>query len=1203
MLKNIRLHLEKDKEKQALFDEMLAKQVIDMMKSNVNAFQRNIPSLIPYISGSKLTTYSLFKNRYGETNLVNYGIGRTLYGLHPSEEISLQVKQALQHSPCVDLTQNVRRAEHDEETKGTFDFRELKSFKIEQAQSPLPEEVECLVVLGCGLGLHIKQLLERRKIKNLIIYEPEIQYFQCSVLSTSWQEIFALAKKQGTRLFLQLLKDGRELVNDINELKENISLSSFHIYKHYNQQVFDAVYRDLTERDWIEICNNGFTITPINSHLDYIPTWTPKIDLTEQTPVSNECSQFKKNLEALKQHFPDIYLEYKDYQPKTWLPIKSAANEVNILKTKDLSTWYGASPKQDCIQNFDNFNEQPNIDGLKLGYNQTKLAHYIHYQFVNDTQKLLKEAEAQEDLSELPETISSIIMLGIGVGYQLEKLLNEHSVEKLFICEPNPDFFYASLFAIDWQAIFEKAQATDATIYLNVGGDGTDLFQGLLEQFQVIGSYILNSTYIYQGYHNAFLNPAIAELKDQLQIVIAIGENFDYTFYSIEHTKEGFRRNIPVLIKNPSGKLSYADKEVPIFILGNGPSLDMSIEAIKEYRGQVIVISCGTALQALHRNGITPDFHAEVEKNRCTYDWAVLIGDLAFLKKITLISTNGIHPDTCELYKDVLIAFKEGESSTVSALKVLGKQHFELLQYSYPTVSNFATNLFSVLGFNHIYLMGVDLGFSDVNHHHSKSSGYYQDNGKETFDYAKGNDTSLIVPGNFRPRVNTKHEFKLSCGLIEKVTQTKPKEQTFYNCSDGARIKGTIPLHLDDLFIVATTDDKINALQQMRSAAYSTEFNSNFIEKYEKQFSHDLLVTELDAILKILEKDISCQGDVKKIINEQQKTLLSSYSKGHSLLFYYLYGTMNYANAILSKLLYLKAESDNKFLKSNLLIDKWSNTLGDIEDSLKNEYRSLDHSAFSQRVREGIILERHLENRKILIITNSLSFAKSCKWLIENNLTFIKNATITTYEQRYFHSNYDYVIYYDQERIRGKVETVAEPKLNVLGEINTLVIVHGLSSGVDADIKEKVVTCINSSELNQENDIIFNNLSLAGVALKACIEVSCGQLIIPRINTIKGEPFNLVDIYNKSPLITKVCKAIKFSYYSVIFETKLAEQACLSKSGSRGEYAANLNNSSVYTNQQITREQLDEASKTYEDKIPELFDNAVFSSQINIINK
>jgi hypothetical protein len=1199
MLKNIRLHIEKDEQRQAELDEKLAKQIIETHSSNINAFQRNIPSLLGYVQNTDLANYSIFVNKYGENNIVDYGMGRTFYGFHPEEEVLEQLSRIEQHCPEVVFQRNMLHREDNSTT--SLNIETLESAKIKNQQAPMPYEIECLVVLGCGLGIHLSHLLKQHKIKNLLIYEPELQYFQCSIMTTSWQDVFSLAKVHNTAIFLQLEKDGRDLIKDVSELKQHYAVSSFHLYKHYNHQVFDSLHKDLSERSWSEIENSGFKIKSKDSYLDYLPMWTPNIDLAKLSLLTAPNDKLKNNLNAFKQYFPEIYEEFKDYTPQKWLPIANSEGEVNLLKIDSLHTWYGESAKQDCTLNFENFNEQPNKDGLILGYRGTKLAHYIHYQFVKETEELLKQAE--EEVGALPDKVPSIIMFGLGVGYQLEQLLDEHTVEKLFICEPNPDFFYASLFAIDWQTIFETVEKSETRIYLNIGDDGTNLFRDLLNQFYAIGPYILNSTYFYQSYYNASLNSAISQLREQLQVVISMGEYFDHAYYGIAHTKEGMKRGIPVLAANPASKLSYDDKDVPIFIVGNGPSLDSSIEAIKEWKGQAIIVSCGTTLQALHRHGITPDFHAEIEQNRSTFDWAVLIGDLDYLKNITLISCNGIHPDTCDLYKDVMIAFKEGESSTVSALNVLGRKNFTALLNAFPTVSNFAIDLFSTIGFTNIYLIGVDLGFVDVKHHHSKSSGYYQEDGKETYDFTKSANTSLIVPGNFRPTVNTKHEFKVSRQIIEQVTNAKPKGQEFYNCSDGAKIQGALPIRPDELLIVVTENQKTQIVEKLKTKIFMTKELSNYSEKFEKQFSQKLLIEELSALQTLLEKDVTCKEDIELVINKQKEMLFTSYKNGNSLLFYYLYGTVNYANAVLSKLLYLKGESDNQFLKSNLLIDKWSNTLCDIKDSLQNEYSSLDHSTFRQGIRENIVLERHLINRKILIITNSLSFAKSCKWLIENNMKFIKHATITSYEQRDFDSNYDYVIYYDQERIRGKVGTAAEPKLNVLGEINTLVIVDGLSFGVDMDIKEKVVTCILPSELNQGNGIILNCLILASISLKACIEVSRGHLIIPRINTIKGEPFNLVDIYNKSPLITKFCKAIKFTYYSVIFEENLTKQAYLSNSGSRGEFAANLNNRSVYTNQQITREQLDEASKIYEIKIPELFDNAIFSSQINIINK
>ena len=52
---------------------------------------------------------------------------------------------------------------------------------------------------------------------------------------------------------------------------------------------------------------------------------------------------------------------------------------------------------------------------------------------------------------------------------------------------------------------------------------------------------------------------------------------------------------------------------IPAFIVGSAPSLDESIDVIKRYKDRAIIISCGTALGVLLGNGITPDFHVEME--------------------------------------------------------------------------------------------------------------------------------------------------------------------------------------------------------------------------------------------------------------------------------------------------------------------------------------------------------------------------------------------------------------------------------------------------------------------------------------------------------------------------------------------------------------------------------------------------------------
>ena len=1118
MLKNIRLHIEKDEQLQAKLDEKLAKQIIETHSSNINAFQRSIPSLLPYVQNTDLANYSIFINKYGENNIIDYGMGRTFYGFHPEEEVLEQLSRIEQH--CPEVVFRTPSSNYEEDSGTALSIDQLASVKFRNQQPPMPYEIECLVVLGCGLGIHLSHLLKRHKIKNLLIYEPELQYFQCSVMTTSWQDIFTLAKEHNTAIFLQLEKDGRDLIKDANELVEHCAVSSFHIYKHYNHQVFDSLYKDLTERSWNEIENSGFKLKSKESYLDFVPSWTPNIDLANYSLLGASNDRLANNLEAFKQFFPDIYKVYKDYTPKKWLPIANSEGEVNLIKIDSLHTWYAESPKADCTLNFENFNEQPNKDGLVLGYRGTKLAHYIHYKFVKETEELLKQAE--EDVGALPDKVPSIIMFGLGVGYQLEKLLDEHTVEKLFICEPNPDFFYASLFAIDWQVIFETVEKSETRIYLNIGDDGTNLFRDLLSQFYAIGPYILNSTYFYQSYHNASLNSAISQLREQLQVVISMGEYFDHAYYGIAHTKEGMRRKIPLLVANPANKLNYDDKEVPIFIVGNGPSLDSSIEAIKEWQGQAIVVSCGTTLQALHRHGITPDFHAEIEQNRSTYDWAVLIGDLDYLKNITLISCNGIHPDTCDLYKDVLIAFKEGESSTVSALNVLDRANFTTLLNSFPTVSNFAIDLFSTIGFTNVYLIGVDLGFVDVKHHHSKSSGYYQDDGKETYDYTDSANTSLIVPGNFRPKVNTKHEFKVSRQVIEQVTSTKPKGQEFYNCSDGAKIKGSLPIRPDELLIITTPSQKALAMKKLNTVIFSNQGLGHFVKRFEDMFSHDILIKELEAFETLLEREITCREDIEHIIHIQKEMLFDSYKKGKSLLFYHYYGTVNYANAVLIKI------ADHQLVST--VIKKWSDTL----NQTKQLNRHFDNSSFNSIARESQLLRLKYQDESLVVVTDSPKVKNAIKYMLNTKYSWLKNINFLTLELiKNAKVEFDYCIYFTSNKLSI---------LPIEGRLATVEV-------TDSFKQERV----NISQLvvhEFDGNCVMNSiLYISSVALAACLNSFHSQAILPKYITSNVHEFESL----KLGFETDQFNAIEYDKYICLYKKDNYQQIYeVSQGGSRG---------------------------------------------------
>lgn len=962
MLKNIRLHIEKDETRQAELEAKLATHIARISHENMNAFQRHIPSLVSYFEETN-PNISLFCNKFGELNIVDYGSGRTLYGLHPEQEIISHTQAFCQHPAYLDFCA-VQAAQSTQQKVGQA-LSSLHSYHRLLARPCLPQEPELVIVLGLGLGSHIRYLIEHYAIKHLIIYEPEPQYFKCSLSAQSWKEILELAKQKGTALYFQIAKDGRDILANLTELQEHVEVKGTYLYQHYNHPIFNTLYRQLLNKSWPELNKQGLSFALQEQAEEYCPAWLMASAPEKWRSLTADDEVLLQNLAAFAQYFPTIYEEFKGYQPKFWWPVRMPDGSVNVVERHRLVSWYGEHPRQESELSYQGFSNHPHKDGLVLGYHGVKLKHYLHYKFVAKTQDMLTELEDEQ--GSLPQTVKSLILFGLGTGYQLERLLQEHQVEKLFLCEPNRDFFYASLFAIDWAGILKQLDDRDARLYINIGDDGSHLFRDLLKQFYAVGPYILNNTYFYQSYHNGPLNHAIAQLREQLQVVISMGEYFDHAYYGIAHTLEGFARGYPQLRKQTPELISACHKEVPVFLIGNGPSLDFSIEAIKEWRDQAIIVSCGTSLQVLHRHGIVPDFHAEIEQNRATFDWASRVDDFDYLKQITLLSCNGIHPDTADLYKNVYLAFKEGESSTVSSLQVLDEAQFEVLRFAFPTVTNFALNLFTRLGMHQLYLLGVDLGFVDDKHHHSKHSGYYLDGKVEINEYAKLHNTALVVPGNFRPSVFTKYEFKVSKVMLEQMLAEAKVD--CYNCADGAAIAGSRPLQVEDLLIVTSPADKHQALQAIKSSAFTSSLG--FAERYADKYSHQTLLKELRVFKQVSEHDVNTIAEAEEMIEQQKKLLFLSYQHGASLLFYFLYGTVNYANSVLTKVLYASADEAKVITGFNRALSEWRDSLEKIDTTLSQDEMNYDVSASHAEQRSVVHIRKNNAGSAFTLRTNS----------------------------------------------------------------------------------------------------------------------------------------------------------------------------------------------------------------------------------------
>lgn len=972
MLNDIRLHLDSDEITQSQIELDLANKINAFQGRNVKAFNRYVPSIGKLLTQLPFERLSVFVDKNRETNIVDFQSGITLYGPNVDSNIYAQVNAWSYNSALLDFTKAQQSALPINTAQKPHTFSERQLYTAKLRDNCTQDPIDTLVILGLGKGDHIRQFfddnvsentLNTKQVRNLVIYEPDWEVFRCTLSLFDWAQFLSYADQRKLQIFFQVGTNIHQMFDDITELHQQLNAKRMLFYKHTNLPVFIQIISNIQQGKW------GRALTEIHhwgkGHQHHHLHVFSSLDAQQWQSTTTQSRLFKTNMALFEEYFPNIHAAFINYKPVCWETLTHKHSNTINLFNRDHGNFFGTSdPQKEGQLLAKHFSQYPNLDGLVFGYEGDKLRHYMHNTFIRQADMLLRENE--ESQGELPNEVKALMVFGLGPGYMLDALYQKHNIQHLIICEPNPDFFYASLHAIDWTQIFDRANEGEHKLYINIGEASSQLFKDLMSQFLVIGPHVLNETFIMQSYHNPLLHQVLSEVRQQLQVIFAMGENFDHVAYGIAHTVDAMQKKTPALRYQPSQYLSKINKQTPIFIVGNGPSLDQSIDIIKAYKGESIVVSCGTALQALYKNGITPDFHGEVEQNRANFDWASRINDRAYLKKISLLSINGIHPDTCNLYKNVLIAFKSGESSTHALLAMLPKNSFHCLDHAYPTVTNMAMSFFLSMGFEQLYLVGVDLGFADQSKHHSSASGYYED-GKQIYDYQKVHAADLRVKGNRQDWVFTKTEFNISRMIVEQLlleTRTsKERHVECFNLSDGVFIEGTMPLDPESVLVTTSKQDKQDTLAAMDDCFMS--ITSDLPAMLATAYQKDLLEEQLESLTFISNKTLNAKSDIYQLIDELRGLLLDSKEKGKSLFFYYFFNSINYLSAALNK---ASLQSNEKIAKRDCsrLLDKWRVFLGDATQTVATQFEIIDTSdAFGEK-RERFLLGNMPSSRKAI---------------------------------------------------------------------------------------------------------------------------------------------------------------------------------------------------------------------------------------------
>lgn len=263
-------------------------------------FRKNIAALTPYLDPATLVRIQQFNPlRYSlsvdpETGAQNLYAGASrIYDPDAETYAKHQVAAYMANPHRFVLSNDVKAQERPMNAASVIalDIQEVARLYFPQ-QEPDFDKSCALVCLGLGLGNHLLQLTNQPKFRDLVVLEPEFEFFYWSLLTLDWQLIVGRIEANGGRVFLEF-SDQPELAlpTVLNVLRDrNFGLiEGTFIYRHYEHPMFLPLANRLSEFGPNLIAYNGWAedeIVHLKNHCINIRTNIGQLIATREVKPS-----------------------------------------------------------------------------------------------------------------------------------------------------------------------------------------------------------------------------------------------------------------------------------------------------------------------------------------------------------------------------------------------------------------------------------------------------------------------------------------------------------------------------------------------------------------------------------------------------------------------------------------------------------------------------------------------------------------------------------------------------------------------------------------------------------------------------------------------------------------------------------------------------------------------------------------------------
>ncbi len=606
--------------------------------------------------------------------------------------------------------------------------------------------------------------------------------------------------------------------------------------------------------------------------------------------------RYEKNLRFFKKRAPQLY-DLAHLQGKKTVEILITSSGPNLRIGRDLAYPPGEDPERIGHLQAADFLSHPRrlmVPPRVLAQKTDRLS--LNHEALNRIWDLSAPALSEEFLHD-PGFIPLLITFGLGLGYHLEHLLRLTEVKYLIVVEEDIELLKATFYTLDWKKLVEYFSRPGRDIFVFINDSPEALYQDIYRAFEQSHPMFGCLSYVWNAFENPLFEKVMDLIRQKLFLVLRGWGFFDDEFRSLVQTTMNLVKEVPIF--RPQKPVSPRTMAI---VVGAGPSLDQNLEFIHREKDTSVIISCGTAIRTLEKEGIEPDFHVNIERPKFVYQVLRDTVSSDFLKKTVMVAGNPNWHEFFDLGRESFMFLKANDAGAA-----LFPRKYPWLYYCNPSVANAGLAFAVYAGFKHIALVGVDLGTPDPAYHHSRHTAYYDPKGPLSRFQAQFEQVVTLPDGR---RVFTNSTYLWGKAAIEDLLRLHPGVRV-YNLGVGLHFEGTLraaPKEISDI-----SRDKEESVKTVLGSQIERNYSREEILRALKG-----LPVRAQAMVETIKKSLKEEGILSRRKNLVQaicgvhRFLIEKVEKENQALFLLYKGSILHFSNQLFCLAYLVPEPDER---------------------------------------------------------------------------------------------------------------------------------------------------------------------------------------------------------------------------------------------------------------------------------------------------